>query len=330
MRGGLRRNPWDAGDSVVTKRRFLGACLLALTLARPAVVAADDTLHLEVQPAPSANASLADLEYVNSEPCRTCHGADYDSWADSAHFQTSLDNRGGPFRQVCQPCHGAAASHIADPNNTSGLFLFESASPSEVNARCLGCHASRTKHAIATDSSHASSGVSCIACHSPHHYQTKDFLLVSLQPELCLTCHFSQKHLFKMPYHHRVNEGIIRCTDCHNPHGSEQPKQPRAAATQDAVCLKCHRDEQGPFVYEHQPVKVDGCTACHVPHGGPNTHMLKVDTVNNLCLNCHTASLASAAPGAPSFHNQAALHQQTCTICHNRIHGSNSNSFFLK
>jgi hypothetical protein len=21
-----------------------------------------------------------------------------------------------------------------------------------------------------------------------------------------------------MPFHHRVNEGLIQCTDCHNPH----------------------------------------------------------------------------------------------------------------
>ena len=107
-----------------------------------------------------------------------------------------------------------------------------------------------------------------------------------------------------MPFHHRVEEGLINCSDCHNVHGSALPKQVRASATQDAVCFKCHTDKQGPFVYEHAPVKVDGCVSCHSVHGGPNAHMLKLSQVNLLCLQCHTTSSFSSAPGAPSFHNQ--------------------------
>ena len=68
-----------------------------------------------------------------------------------------------------------------------------------------------------------------------------------------------------MPFHHRVNEGLVQCSDCHNVHGSELSKQVRMSSTQDAVCFKCHTDKQGPFVYEHAPVKVDGCEI--LPHG---------------------------------------------------------------
>ena len=69
--------------------------------------------------------------------------------------------------------------------------------------------------------------MSCISCHSPHHAQTKEFLLVKAQPELCYTCHLQQKPQFAMPFHHRVNEGLVQCTDCHNPHGTELAKQVR-------------------------------------------------------------------------------------------------------
>ena len=89
----------------------------------------------------------------------------------------------------------------------------------------------------------------------------------------------------------------------------------RMASTQDEVCFKCHTDKQGPFVYEHAPVKVNGCESCHTVHGGPNPHMLKVSNVNVLCLQCHTTSSFSSAPGAPSFHNQASFFQ-SCTLCH--------------
>ncbi len=132
-----------------------------------------------------------------------------------------------------------------------------------------------------------------------------------------------------MPFHHRVNEGLIQCSDCHNVHGSDLPKQVRMASTQDAVCFKCHTDKQGPFVYEHAPVKVNGCVSCHTVHGGPNPHMLKVSNVNLLCLQCHTTSSFSSAPGAPSFHNQASFFQ-SCTLCHVAAHGSNFSPFFFK
>jgi DmsE family decaheme c-type cytochrome len=94
------------------------------------------------------------------------------------------------------------------------------------------------------------------------------------------------------------------------------------------VCFTCHADKRGPFVFEHEPVKVEGCESCHTPHGSPNTHLLKVSTVNLLCLSCHTTSFANA-PGAPSFHNQAAQYQ-ACTLCHVQVHGSNVDHTLFK
>ena len=82
-------------------------------------------------------------------------------------------------------------------------------------------------------------------------------------------------------------------------------------------------------MYEHAPVKIDGCQSCHLTHGGANAHMLKLSNVNLLCLQCHTTSSFSSAPGAPSFHNQATFFQ-ACTLCHIAIHGSNFSSFYFK
>jgi DmsE family decaheme c-type cytochrome len=131
-----------------------------------------------------------------------------------------------------------------------------------------------------------------------------------------------------MPFRHRVNEGLIQCSDCHNPHGTERSHQVRTSVTEDQVCYNCHVDKRGPFVYEHEPVRTEGCQSCHMPHGSPNVHLLKMSSVNLLCLSCHTTSFANA-PGAPSFHNQAAQYQ-ACTLCHTAVHGSNSSFVFFK
>ena len=96
--------------------------------------------------------------------------------------------------------------------------------------------------------------------------------------------------------------------------------------TGDAICVKCHADKQGPFVYEHVPVKTEGCTSCHTPHGSTNPRFLRVAQVNLLCLQCH--SFPALGPGGPS-HNQSAKYQ-ACTMCHAAIHGSNSSNVFFR
>ncbi len=178
-------------------------------------------------------------------------------------------------------------------------------------------------------SAHSDNNLSCLSCHSAHHGVENQHLLVKAQPALCYTCHQKVKPQFNMPFHHRVEEGLIQCSDCHNPHGGFIGKQLRSAAARDSVCYTCHADKQGPFVFEHQPIKTEGCVACHSPHGSPNPRLIKTSNLNILCLKCHTASTFSGASGTPDFHNQAAQYQ-ACTICHAAIHGSNFDRHMLK
>jgi DmsE family decaheme c-type cytochrome len=98
-------------------------------------------------------------------------------------------------------------------------------------------------------------------------------------PELCYTCHMDIRAQFARPFHHRLNEGLIQCNDCHSPHGTFRPKQLRTNASGDEVCYKCHSEKQGPFVYQHE-AKVEGCVVCHSPHGSTNQRMLNQNQVN--------------------------------------------------
>ncbi len=288
--------------------------------------------------APSSPATNADQQstgaadasdYVGTETCKSCHQNMYDNYEKTPHWKTMNDTHGGPSKQGCEGCHGPGAAHVAGGGDVTKIFTFKNASVKEVNGRCMTCHAGGPQHMSALNSVHTENGISCISCHSPHHAESSEHLLVKAEPQLCFTCHLQQKAQFAMPFHHRVEEGLIQCSDCHNVHGSTLPKQVRASSTQDAVCYKCHTDKQGPFVYEHAAVKIDGCVSCHSVHGGPNAHMLKLSNVNLICLQCHTTSSFSSAPGAPSFHNQATFFQ-SCTLCHEAIHGSNFSSFYFK
>ncbi len=278
----------------------------------------------------SAEQKAATAGYVGSEACQACHSDLYKSWENSPHWKTSLNTEEEPSHQGCEACHGPGSAHIAGGGDVSKIFVFKGRSAKEIDARCMSCHAGGPQHMMALNSIHAQNNVSCIDCHSPHHPESREGLLAKSQPELCYSCHLAQKSQFSMPFHHRVPEGLIQCTDCHNPHGTEHAKQLRMSSTLDAVCFKCHADVQGPFVYEHAPVKVEGCSSCHMVHGSPNPHLLKVSNVNLLCLQCHTASsIGFGAPGTPSFHSQATFFQ-ACTLCHVQIHGSNFSSFFFK
>lgn len=278
--------------------------------------------------APASQAAGA-AGYAGAEACKTCHEDIYNGWEKSPHWKTTLYTRVGHEKQGCEACHGAGAAHIQNPGDPATIFHFKTASTKETSARCMECHESGKEQMNFEHSVHAQNNVGCLDCHSPHHAKVERFLLVNRQPGLCYNCHLQTKPQFNMPFHHRVNEGLVGCSDCHNPHGSFQPKQLRASASQDAVCFKCHVDKQGPFVFEHDPVKTEGCESCHSPHGSSNPHLLRLSNVNLLCLQCHTQSSLSGTPGTPSFHDQSTQFQ-ACTMCHNQIHGSNFDSRFFK
>ena len=97
-------------------------------------------------------------------------------------------------------------------------------------------------------------------------------LLKKPQPELCFGCHGNIQAQFALPTHHRVPEGLMKCTDCHNTHGTSNRATLRQSGWE--TCTQCHTEKRGPFVFEHSAVKVEGCTACHTPHGSVNRMLL--------------------------------------------------------
>jgi DmsE family decaheme c-type cytochrome len=272
--------------------------------------------------------------YVGSETCKTCHEdmpskGFYKNYEDSPHYVTTLDTRKGPEWHGCEACHGPGKAHVDGGGDKTKIFTFKNASAKEISNRCLGCHTYGEEHSNYARSAHLQNNVSCVDCHSPHHAKETLHLMKEKQPQLCYGCHLETKQQFNRPFHHRVNEGLVQCSDCHNPHGGFLTRQLRATATQDTVCYKCHTDKAGPFVYEHEAVKIEGCVSCHTPHGSSNPRLLKRSQVNLVCLECHAFTVDAGPSAIPTFHNQAQKYQ-ACTMCHVAIHGSNTDHVFFK
>jgi len=227
------------------------------------------------------------------------------------------------------------------------IIAFSELGPEKILDACLRCHSQTLSRANIRRSPHTENDVVCSSCHSIHKSPAPKFLLAKQQTDLCYGCHAQVRAQFSMPFKHRVNEGAMQCTDCHNPHGAFEPtwkmaSRPRMisqAQANEQPCLNCHVDKRGPFVFEHGSVRVEGCAVCHQPHGSMNTRLLTRPTVLTVCLECHNGkgNFGSFGPrfgagiAAPdNTHNLADPRYQNCTTCHVRIHGSNSSEIFLR
>jgi DmsE family decaheme c-type cytochrome len=282
--------------------------------------------------------------YVGSNVCRVCHADVFLNFYKNPHFKSIASGKEPPDKTGCEGCHGPGQKHVeAGGGRTTIAHAFAVMTPKQVLDTCLGCHALDLNRANIRGSQHTLNAVACTSCHSIHHSPTAKYLLAKKQSELCYTCHATQRAQFSMPSKHRVNEGFMQCTDCHNPHGTFAPTWKMAQAPHmvdqafntEQPCLRCHMDKRGPFVYEHPPVRVEGCPICHNPHGSMNAKLLRRPVVFTLCLECHN--------GAPMFgtrnngvdlqsskHNLLDPRYQKCTTCHVAIHGSNADQFFLR
>ncbi|HEY3044990.1 MAG TPA: cytochrome c3 family protein [Vicinamibacterales bacterium] len=313
------------------------------------------TVRLPVQP--------ADQGFAGEDACRSCHRAELTEFHKTPHARVT--GAGTTQRMDCESCHGPGKAHAEAQEASRGdealgaaanrlIFSFKG-TPAENSARCLTCHASAAKLQRFDHSRHASTGVSCQSCHSTHLVEAADpsaperpplaqaqffqvpqlaveqrwlreSLLKDSQPALCFGCHQQARAQFAQPFHHRVPEGSMKCSDCHSPHGTAN----QASLTQPAweTCTSCHTDKHGPFVFEHAAVRVEGCAVCHTPHGGVSRFMLARRETRFVCLQCHGdphSEQVSVPHGRLSFQTRG-----DCTRCHVAIHGSNFSKVFLQ
>ena len=262
-------------------------------------------------------------QYVGSEVCATCHEDNAKNFANNPHTKIA-ELHGKGAGATCESCHGPGKAHVDGGGDVTKIFNPAKASSKAVDETCLKCHSSA--HPDFERSPHAKANVGCVGCHSIHKSEDKEHLLKASQPTLCYQCHTDEKPQFDMPYHHKVNEGLVQCSDFHDVHGTFEKSNLRSRNDSNLICTKCHAEMRGPFVYEHTPIKGEGCMGCHTPHGSQNARLLNMPNVNVLCNQCHSPVAAGTVHGV----NAGSSELTPCTDCHTFIHGSNMNVAFLR
>jgi predicted CXXCH cytochrome family protein len=322
------------------------------------------TTSNQKQPPLSKKAAAQPGDYVGEDTCTDCHSDQAKHYASTVHAKLKKDSSWKGKIVGCESCHGAGRAHVETMAEAIGNGVEPSAvkdkkivflaglSPKESSDTCLSCHAGREEHNNYRRGEHWRNDIGCIDCHSAHTPSTgrnkagsnvfissanvdkpgfaAEKMLKASEPQLCMQCHTETKHQFNKPFKHKVLEGAMKCSDCHNAHGGFESKQARLATGGDAACIKCHTEKQGPFAYEHAPVKTEGCASCHTPHGSANPRLLRTSSVAQLCLECHSQDhgVGAQEPVGPS-HNLAVQYRD-CTACHVKVHGSHTSPVFMR
>lgn len=201
---------------------------------------------------------------------------------------------------------------------------------------CADCHEEvvnsivPTKHGAKIDST----DTVCTSCHGdvaahledpegakPSHLFRAN-VPASEKSSVCLSCHGNSRQLaFWDAGTHQRND--VACSDCHSIHGKKsEPSTSKYVTTQRHLqyntCSPCHQRVLSQLdKNSHHPViegKVD-CSDCHNPHGTLSPAMIKADSVNLLCTNCHTDKRG------PFVFTHLPV-EENCLTCHNS-HGSN-------
>jgi len=280
------------------KRIFAGRAVLALLLIAAAFQAAPD-----------------------DELCAPCHADVAATHKETIHSQAS--------RGSCSSCHGGSAAHLSAPARDN-IFNPARAEQTQADASCLRCHGTLVPAGRWKNNHHARAGLGCTSCHQIHASKTtrpaaggrpRALLREPTEAETCYACHGAVRRAQLQRSTHILPDdqrgARMACSECHDVHGSTGDKMLRHSRA-NALCISCHDEKRGPFLWEHGPVR-DNCLTCHAAHGSNNTHLLTM-RVPMLCQSCHAGDAhTTLAPSSSS----AWLANRGCVNCHQMVHGSN-------
>ena len=209
---------------------------------------------------------------------------------------------------------GCNSCHVTHKTGTPGKPEFEFHQKKDPREECVECHDLKSEALANAHQGQPFSGSNCLSCHDMHQsdgpkliqrfvhapYVQKSCNICHKAPvdgkvvltkasskELCLSCHEeTAKQIQNAKMQHAGAKG--NCLGCHFPHASNRPGLVRPDPV--SACTKCHRAQaefQKTKKVLHKAAFRDGCSTCHEPHGGENSHLLRTKTINSLCLECH-------------------------------------------
>ena len=208
--------------------------------------------------------------------CETCHVTHKTGERGKPEFDFHL-TKAAP--QLCIDCHDPKDAAIAKAHQNQPI----------ANANCLTCHDPHqsAQPKLMQAFTHQPFGdKTCEACHA----EAKDGKVVLTQADskaVCVTCHEDKaKEIESAKVPHAGAQGD--CITCHDPHAGKSPGFVKPDSV--AACTSCHADQAEMHKTKkvlHQPAFEQGCATCHAPHGGDNPKLLRANTENKLCLECH-------------------------------------------
>lgn len=265
-----------------------------------------------------------------ADTCLKCHDEDYKFPVLPIFFSPhgNRNNPRTPMAQLqCESCHGPGRAHAQEPNvgqERAPIISFgrqSRVSRKQQNDQCLQCHQNNNRMKW-LGSAHQQQDMLCVDCHKIHARQDP-IVSQSGQAKRCYQCHIKQQAEFARASVHPVRYGKMKCSDCHNPHGTFSESLLKTT-TKNNTCYRCHAEKRGPFLWAHAPVQED-CGLCHEHHGSIYASLLK-KRPPLLCQQCHTMT------GHPSFAldgsdisstRSAFVLGKSCLNCHVQVHGSN-------
>lgn len=293
----------------------------------------------------TAGATTAQAALQSDAICTKCHD-EGESKPILAMYQTRHGVRADGRTPTCQSCHGVSERHVKNPDKTetrplpevvfgNSLKIANASSADVQNETCLSCHKG-SERANWEGSEHQIRDLACSSCHEVH--AASDAVLDKItQPEVCESCHATQRAEMRRISTHPVQAGEMGCADCHNPHGSTGPSL-LVKNSVNETCYMCHAEKRGPFLWEHSP-STDDCSICHSAHGSTNSPLLK-QRVPWLCQDCHSADHGAAINSGANLEDgnvtssngmvptasrnpRAQMNARACVNCHVLVHGSN-------
>jgi DmsE family decaheme c-type cytochrome len=259
---------------------------------------------------------------IADDVCLGCHDG-LDQTLKGTPHRLASETTDAASTVACVKCHTGAATHIDDPS-ADNIGVASRLTGHEAAQLCTQCHEAHVSLDDYGFNVHSEMELNCTSCHKIHG-QTKSLMLDN-DGRFCLSCHEDKVTNFMGVSNHPVFQGPLSCLSCHR---FVKRQDDNLAYETAGVCARCHPQQAGPFMYEHDAttayaVDGGGCMECHRPHGSENNYLLR-QPGQDLCRQCHMT---------PPKHEQNNAHgvawaKYECVVCHTDIHGSFDNNLFL-
>lgn len=146
--------------------------------------------------------------------CLDCHEDQSASLSITPHQIPTLANGSAEPRVTCTDCHVGDSRHYEEDPEEYPMGNPAKVDPAQAAFVCSTCHQNSHQQNMREDNIHAVNDINCSGCHQIHGSKQQG-LLKSAQVDLCTSCHAAVKGEFSQPFRHPVNDGIIKCSECH-------------------------------------------------------------------------------------------------------------------